>query len=287
MAKNDKDVNTAERVSPRLSKIERYGWIVKDRPGTPIAINKHELHINHEYQRALLPHKVQEIASAWSWVACGAISVAMRDGLAWVMDGQHRVMAAMRRADIADLPCLVFEIEDIHDEAQGFLNINTSRKSMTSIDRLRAAAVAGDEPAKQFRALCDRLGLTLTPNGKQAGQIKSADWGMRRMKEDPAATTIVMELANELSRADSVIIQGRLLGGLWHIHKNCEVNLNDARLRQRILLRGAKNLVNSANSAAAYHSRGSEKIWADGMMKSINKGLRNRFKMRGYDETVE
>ena len=29
MAKNDKDVNTAERVSLRLSKIERYGWIVK------------------------------------------------------------------------------------------------------------------------------------------------------------------------------------------------------------------------------------------------------------------
>lgn len=193
-------------------------------------------------------------------------------------------MAAMRRSDVTELPCLVFEIEDIRDEAQGFLNLNTNRKSMTSVDRLRAAVVAGHEHAIQFDALCKRLGLTLTPNGQAKGQMKSADWGMRRMKEDPATTTIVMELASGISATDQVSVQERLLEGLWHIHKNCEVDLIDARLRQRIKLRGAKSLIDAANNAAAYYSRGGGRVWASGMMNSINKGLRTRFKMRGDED---
>jgi hypothetical protein len=282
-----KQVDMSERLTQHggMTKIERYGWIVKDNPGTPMSISKHELRINHEYQRIILPIKVQEIASAWSWVACGAISVAIRDGVPWVMDGQHRVMAAMRRSDITELPCLVFEIEDIRDEAQGFLNLNTNRKSMTSIDRLRAAVVAGHEHAVQFDALCKRLGISLTPNGNTKGQMKSADWGMRRMKDDPTTTTIVLELANQISAADEMPIQERLLEGLWHIHKNCEVDLTNARLRERIKAKGAKSLIDAANSAASYYSRGGGRIWASGMMNLINKGLRTRFKMRG-DEDV-
>lgn len=278
-----KQVDLSDRVSANLTKVDRYKWTVKDKPGTPIMINKHELQINHEYQRVLLPHKVEEISSAWSWVACGSISVAMRDGEPWVMDGQHRVMAALRRADIVELPCLVFEMEDVRDEAQGFLNINSLRKTMTSVDKLKASAVAGDESAKQFKALCDRLNLTLTPNGNQVGTVKSAAWGMQRMKEDPVATTIVMELAAELSHADHVFVQERLLGGLWYIHKNCEGGLNNPRLRQRIKLRGAKMLVEEANKAAAFYGRGGDRVWAGGMMNSINKGLRTRFQMRGYE----
>lgn len=283
MANKVKEASLSDRVSDNLTKIDRYKWTVKDKPGTPMMINKHELQIDHEYQRVLLPHKVMQIASAWSWVACGAISVALRNGKPWVMDGQHRVMASLRRADITELPCVVFEMDDIRDEAQGFLNINNLRKPMTSVDKLKASAVAGDESATQFKALCERLNLTLTPNGNHAGTIKSAQWGMQRMREDPTSATIALELAAELSHADRVAVQERLLGGLWYIHKNCEVGLTDPRLRQRIKLRGAKTLVEEANKAAAFYSKGGDRVWATGMMNSINKGLRTRFQMRGYD----
>lgn len=276
-----KQVEMTDRVSAKLTKIERYGWTVKDKPGTFMMINKNELRIDDEYQRVLIPNKVSEISSSWSWVACGAISVAYRDGFWWVMDGQHRVMASLRREDITDLPCLVFEVESIQEEAQGFLNLNTLRRPMTSVDRLRAAAVAGHKPAIQFKALCERLGLILTPNGNSPNTTKSANWGMRRMEEDPTATTIVMELASELCNIDHIAVQERLLGGLWYIHKNCEVELTNPRLRERIRSRGARSLLDGANKAAAYYSRGGDRVWASGMMDTINKGLRTRFKMRG------
>lgn len=275
-----------DRVSPNLTKIDRYKWIVKDGPGTMMLINKHELQINPEYQRTLLHLKVKEMASAWSWLACNVITVGMRDGVCWVIDGQHRVMAAMRRADITDLPCIVFELENVQDEARGFLNINTLRKPMTAVDKLRASAVAGDEASRQFEVLCRRLNLVLTPNGNSPGSIKSARWGMKRMAEDPVTTTIVMELAADMCATDHIAVQERLLGGLWHIHRHCEVDLTDARLQQRIKSRGAKTLLEEAARASAFYSRGGDRIWAIGMLNSINKGLRTRFKMRGYEDEV-
>lgn len=282
-----KQMDMSERVVQQggMTKIDRYKWIVKDFPGVLMAINKHDLRINPEYQRQLMPAKVLKMSASWSWVACSVISVGMRDGVWWVIDGQHRVAAAMRRADITELPCIVFELEEVKDEARGFLNINDLRKSMTSVDRLRASAVAGDDAAKQFESLCKRLGLLLTSSGHHPGTIKSAGWGMRRMAEDPIATMIVVELAAELGSADHVSIQEKLLGGLWYLHKNCEVNLTDPKFRQRIKARGAKSLIEEANKASAFYSRGGDKIWAIGMLNTINKGLRTRFRMRGDEDT--
>lgn len=271
----------SDRTNTGQTKIERYKWTVKDGPGTLMTINKHDLRTNPEYQRQLLLSKVREMASSWSWLACSAITVGLRNGVWWVIDGQHRVAAALRRSDITELPCVVFEVEDVRDEAKGFLDINSLRKSMTSVDRLRAKAVAGDEAAKQFAQLCERLGLTITPNGNSPGSIKSAGWGMRRMAEDSVTTTIVMELATELSAADHVMVQEKLLGGLWYLHKNCEVDLTDAKFRQRIKARGAKSLIEEANKASAFYSRGGDKVWAIGMLNAVNKGLRTRFRMRG------
>lgn len=277
-------VDTSDRVSGNMTKIDRYKWVVKDGPGVLMMISKHDLRVNPDYQRSLVENKVRAMSASWSWLACSAITVGIRGDVCWVIDGQHRVVAAMRRADIIELPCVAFDLEDIRDEAQGFLDINTNRKPMTSVDKLRASAVAGNEAAKQFESLCKRLGFVLTTNGNAPGTIKSASWGMRRMAEDPVATTIVMELAANLCTTDHVAIQEKLLGGLWYLHKNCEVDLTDARLRQRIKACGAKNLVDGAYRAAAFYSKGGDKIWAIGMLNTINKNLRTRFKMRGDED---
>lgn len=278
-------MDMSDRISSRTTKIDRYGWIVKDAPGVLMMINKRDLRINSEYQRTLAENKVQKMSSAWSWVACNAITVGMRDGVCWVIDGQHRVAAAMRRSDVTELPCVVFEIEDVREEARGFLNINDFRKPMTSVDRLRASAVAGDDAAKQFALLCNRLGLVITANGNSPGSIKSAGWGMKRMMEDSIATTIVMELAADLSATDHIMVQEKLLGGLWYLHKNCEVDLTDAKLRQRIKSRGARSLIEDASRASAFYARGGDKVWAIGMLNAVNKGLRTKFRMRGDEDT--
>lgn len=283
----DKYMHVSDRVSASLTKIDRYNWKIKDGPGAMMMLNKHELRVNPDYQRSIIENKVREMSASWSWLACSAITVGIRSGVYWVIDGQHRVVAAMRRADIVELPCIVFEIENVQDEARGFLDINSLRKPMTSVDKLRASAVAGDEAAKQFEVLCKRLGLVLTRSGNAPGSIKAAGWGMRRMAEDSSAATVVMELASDLAATDQIMVHERLLGGLWYIHKYCEVDLTDHRLRQRIKARGARALVDAANKAAAFYTKGGDKIWAIGMLNDINRGLRMRFRFRGDDNSGE
>jgi len=78
--------------SKTLTKVDRYGWTIKDQPGFMKEINKSLLNVDMQYQRHANKSKVLTISSEWSWIACGVVVVAFRDGKYWVMDGQHRVI---------------------------------------------------------------------------------------------------------------------------------------------------------------------------------------------------
>src|ERR1700686_676187 len=126
-------------------KVERYGWKMRDRPGELCEINKRDLKIDIAYQRSLKRARVLDMAQDWSWVACGAVVVALRQPGEWfVVDGQHRVAAALLRSDIERIPCIAYAAEDLRQEAQGFIDTNTKRGSMTLADRFKALIITKD-----------------------------------------------------------------------------------------------------------------------------------------------
>lgn len=91
------------RSSNTVTKVERFGWTIKDAPGVMTLLDKKVLQIHQDYQRQAIVSKIRAITATWSWVACGAIIVGKRCGEYWVIDGQHRVLAARQRADITAL----------------------------------------------------------------------------------------------------------------------------------------------------------------------------------------
>ena len=269
---------TEQSHSPKMTKIERYGWIVKDTPGVMMLIDKHELQVNHEYQRQIVPSKVFDMSACWSWVACGTITVGMRDGAAWVLDGQHRVAAAKRRADITNLPCIVFDLDSVEDEAKGFLSSNNLSKPMTSVDRFRAELIIGNRAAKLFNEACNELNLVVSSSHVGVGSIKSAAWGMRRFAENPVLARLILGLAAEISIEDETHVPEIILDGLWYLHHHSNATIEDVKVRQRIKKIGAKLLIRSAQESSAYFSRGGAKVWAHGMLQAINKGLQRKYK---------
>ena len=115
-------MNTEEKVhNGNITKVERYNWKMQDSPGALRMVKKGDLQVDHTYQRNANEMKLIAIAKDWSWIACGAIVVADREGVLFVVDGQHRVLAARKRSDIAELPCLVFKTHEAKQEAKGFL----------------------------------------------------------------------------------------------------------------------------------------------------------------------
>lgn len=260
--------------SQTITKVERYGWTVRDAPGEMMSLSKHLLQVHPAYQRHAIDSKIKMIASSWSWLACGAVIVGRRGGEYWVIDGQHRVIAAKSRSDIDCLPCLVFETVSVEQEARGFLDANTGRKPVSSIDKFRASIAAGDEVAIYVDSVFQTLGIVPRSTANKAMEIKSVAWAMNRARENRETFESVMRLAAELCQER--FLHEILMDGLYYIHTNCVTNLNNARLRDRIKKLGADRMIDAAKRAAAYYSRGGARVWAEGILAEINKGLRDK-----------
>lgn len=261
-----------------VSKVQKYKWEMQDSPGVLKMIDKSELRIDHTYQREAIQSKVIEFASNWSWIACGVIIVAIRDGEYWVIDGQHRVIAANRRADIIDLPCILFKTESVKQEAVGFLSGNSNRKPITAISKFKALTVSEDEAACFVQAVFDDLGLVPRATAMKPGEIKMVALCIKHASENKEKFRSILTLCSELSRDE--IIKEKLFSGLWYIDDRLEGGIFSERFLKRIRQIGGMRLVDAATRAAAYFKRGGAGVWADGMIDEINKGLQKKFSIR-------
>ena len=258
-------------------KVDLYGWKVKDTPGALSNLNKTLLQVHPAYQRVATIDKINAIASKWSWVACGALIVGKRDKNFWVIDGQHRLLAALKRSDIKTLPCLIFQTDNLSQEAQGFLDANTARRPVATYDKYRAALAASDPLALVVDAMLQKLGITVTLSLHKAHTLKCIGFVLTRAKEDPFALEEVLVAAMEI--CGTAPIHERVLASLWYLHRNAEVNLFDKRLRARLKAMGSENILNAAAKAAAYYANGGMRVWAEGVLNEVNRGLRNKISL--------
>ncbi|MGE5563157.1 MAG: DUF6551 family protein [Bacillota bacterium] len=125
-----------------------------------------QLLIDESYQRSLEADSsqslVRRIAAHWDWGLCQPLFVARRaDGGLYVVDGQHRLAAALLRGDINQLPCVVRDFPSSDLEAAAFVALNQQRRPLTSLDLFKAAIAAGDMEATQIVQCLAEAGLAL------------------------------------------------------------------------------------------------------------------------------
>jgi hypothetical protein len=267
------------------SKAERFGWQIVDGPGELVWIDKNRLHVDESYQRDETPAKIKAIAAAWSWVACGAIIVGWREGVYWVIDGQHRVAAARRHAAIRELPCLVFQTADAKTEARGFLDANTLRKPITSMDRFKSLIAVDDPAALLVRGLLGEHGYTAT-NATNPGTrtVKCVTLLLYWAREDPALLTRTFPLIVEAAGGE--VIYERVVDSILYIEQQLSgsdsgVSLARQPWRGRLVGLGSAGILEAAAKAAAFYARGGRKVWAQGVVEALNRGVRNRLALPG------
>lgn len=251
---------------------------VKDEPGIFKEISKYSLHIDPMYQRVFSETRVMRMQREWSWVSCGVLVVSERqDGMIFVVDGQHRLQAAMRRSDIDLLPCMVFECDELAEEASSFIDCNTARKPMASGDKFRARVVAGDPLAIWIDSQFKLHGLSAAESAKTTDSIACLDscWKMAASNKDVFAD--VLRVACSLARPTNELITSLLIGGLSYLRRNISGAFSDERFLRRAQSTGYRALVEAARRAAAVNVRGSERVWGIGMLEELNRGLRTKF----------
>lgn len=265
-----------------VSKIDRYKWSVVDKPGVLMEIKKDELFIDSEYQRDVREGdgKVLKMASQWSWIACGVLIVAMRGGRAFVLDGQHRLLAARKRSDIAFLPCVVFDEIGQRGEASGFLRANRNRKPMRAASAFKAMLIEEDPAAIVAAELIRLSGREISSTG--SGTTFAAVGALRDavMADEALIRKIWPAICNAYSGA---AIETRLIrAALYAEQAAIGCSLADPRWSDRLARLGPAAISKAMDQAKEYHQKTGEKVWAAGLVNALNKGLRGRtFQTKG------
>lgn len=271
-------MSSEEKTNIGMSKVERYKWTVQDAPGSQRLINKNLLQIDRTYQRNASETKLLAIARNWSWIACGSIVVADREGVLFVVDGQHRVMAARKRSDIIDLPCLVFKTHEAKQEAIGFLAAQTQRKPINSVEKFRALVTVEDPAAMIVKELLISTGHELG-NGSTPMSVKCVSVLVKAAEDDAATLCRLWPLIAAVSEGKSV--HSRVVLGLLYIEKRMPEgsSLMDPEWQKRVKKTGADALLDGAAKASAFYANGGSRVWAVGMIEAINRGHRNRLEL--------
>lgn len=124
--------------------------------------------VDHAYQRmAEEPSSrrlIQHIAENWDWRLCAPLTVSDRQppeaGL-YVIDGQHRLAAAVRRGDITEIPCIISKFEGIEDEARLFVALNSARRQVGDVEKFHARVASKDHYALAAKRVIIDSGLTV------------------------------------------------------------------------------------------------------------------------------
>jgi hypothetical protein len=261
-----------------VDKITRYKWDLTDNPGSLAMISKNLLIVDHSYQRNTNEAKVLAIARDWSWIAFGAIVVAERKGNLYVIDGQHRLMAARKRSDISELPCVVFKTQERKEEAKGFLTAQTKRRPITSVEKFRALLTIEDKPTALVNTLLQSVGK-YPGSGNSTDSVKCVGVLTDFAQSDPDLLVETWPLIVELTGAEP--INKRLVAAIMYISKHIPegMKLTDKTWKNRLLKVGFTDVMSGINRASAFYEKGGPKVWATGVVETMNKGLRNKLEL--------
>lgn len=270
----------------RVSKVDRYKWAKPDKPGVFMLVSKHELSVDHDYQRDVNGMKVRRIASEFSWPAFGVLIVAMRpDNSLYIIEGQHRHAAALNRTDIDEVPCMVFECADRKNESKIFRVVNTDRKPMSGVARHRANSFEGTPNAVLVERLVQAAGRALVDVANNSGRTVGCVRRMTMLAESQPD-----RLAKLFPLIDSVVgnnpLSERMLEGIMWVESKMPEgqSLLDKRWTERLHAVGLEELERAAKRSAAGFGKGGASTWGRGVLAAINKGLKNRLVLPGVED---
>lgn len=234
-------------------------------------VPKKDLTVDTAYQRDIKEARVLAIARDWSWISCGVILVALRpsDAAYMVIDGQHRKAAADRRSDITDLPCMIFEIDDISEEASGFLSANTLRRPLSMVERFKALTITNDKDAEVVKALAGDAGRTIASYATET-TITCVRTIMDCARADERSLRAVWPIITDLCVGHP--IPNEIVKGMFHLQTHLQdgVSLTDGKWRGKILACGYARIIECVRQAAGYRGQSNPKVFAEGIVKALN-----------------
>lgn len=258
-----------------MLKREKYRWADTTTEGAFAWIDKHDLRIDYEYQREEVSEaKVATIAREFNWRLFGALSVARRpDGDLAVFDGGHRLRGAMKRDDVQSVPCMVFDVVAIKDEAQTFLDKNTLTNSVSAYHKHRAGVKAERPESIAAREILAKHGYAPSRVSGTQFTTKAIALVERIVATDSDLADAVVGVAAEVAGGEQM--SASLVRALFEAARKAPEVLSPHNAK-KLMDAGQEVLTVEMNRHKNLVSKGGGRVEAEALVKYLNKGRRTR-----------
>jgi hypothetical protein len=231
----------------QVDKVERYDWVKPGDNGRQCKVAVDELKIDHAYQRLEVSEQnTLALARGFNWVAFNSIVVMQRaNGDKYVVDGQQRLLAARRRGDIREVPCVLFESDGREHEARAFISLNVRRVNVPAVAKFNASVRAALNPEKQIADWLATQGLTVTEDGKDINGVDFPTSFMQLWKLDDDAAKLAIQIQRDVNGTEP--LHSVCHKGLWWLlHNGIDVLEHADKLKRMgglaAILRSVKTL---------------------------------------------
>lgn len=243
---------------------------METKQGQLLNIRKAILTVDETYQRSASRALVRKIQQNWSWPAAASITVSLRDGVYHVVDGQHRVLAAMNKPEITHLPCIVFENLTVIDEARQFAMLNKVRRNITSVELFHADVAGADELAMYVNNRLHAFKFRVDTKGANtAACVKPM---LKLAAKSKPSFDRVLSACARLFKNGKII--GQVFEGLAYIDSKDPL---DPRLVERLLDVGVDKIRTGITQQTIASANRHVRTLARGIVDTANKNLRHKF----------
>lgn len=249
-------------------------------------VPKELLNIDYSYQRKWSEKNIEKFSHNWNELIAGTLTVAEReDKTLWVVDGQHRLMAAMRCDDVKTLNCIVFQSKGQMHEAGLFALLNTHRRNPSSAQRFRANIISGDSDTLFIRNTVTKYGFKLSSNSNPSQNIKPSIicYGVMYDMLGYYGRDVFEESIKLLSyiTPNGTLVDSYVMRGIAYIIKYGKYNHD--KFVTALSKCDYRGLMLAGKSELNYSARKSVHMFARGMVSVINTKLRGQNKIT-FDE---
>lgn len=268
-----------------MDKVKRYDWAMPGEKGefrwipvSDLRVDVYDEESKKGYQRR--EHSQANtlgIARDFNWAAFGvAVCMQRVDGSIWVVDGWQRLNSVLKRADIPEVPCMVFRSRGADHEALVFERINTNRKAVQALEKFNARVAANQQPEDEIAKWFSDHGFSTADHAIRPGSMSFVREIVNNWKLDRDRCKASLKIQREIVLDEPLHVDIHkaifyLLGRGVDVFQNCE----------KIRTLGGKERVRRAinTKAAELGQMKSQRVCGLGLLDVINHGRRTKIRL--------
>lgn len=228
---------------------------------------------NQEYQRNLSQRHIQKTIQNFDVYQINPVKVSRRDGLNYVVNGQHTIEIVAAVSGSRDTPvwCMVYDDMEYRDEADIFANQQKYVRTLTTYEIFKANIEAGNDNQLFIKELVESFKLKIAASGDDC--VICAVGALEDIYEKYGFHVLrrTLKLCVASWQGERLSLSGNILKGIAKLITTYGEQIEDDYFIEKFGQISVKDIIRSAKDRG-----GGTKGYAEAIFMLYNKKLRNQ-----------